>query len=293
MASSSGWRGSAESSSVTLASRQTSARRRRRRRRLADDRERVDLDQVGVVGDHRPHEALGDRRRPRAGAGRRGPSAKASWRACQSSSPSCGWACDRCDGLGRARGDLLDLDPALGRAHDEDPPARPVEDRGEVELLDDVGGRRDEHLADGDALDRHAEDGAGAAVSASAPDPASLTPPALPRPPTRTWALMTTRSAPAARNRSAAARASAASGRPPTPGRAGPGRRAGSWRRLPGSSRGLRLRGGLGAEPGDAMVPRRSARAGPNRGDRRRRRASVDERGRPRAPAGRDGRPRG
>ena len=28
---------------------------------LADDRQRVDLDEVGVVGEHRPDEALGDR----------------------------------------------------------------------------------------------------------------------------------------------------------------------------------------------------------------------------------------
>ena len=35
---------------------------------------------------------------------------------------------------------------------------RPVEDGGEVELLDDVGGRGDQHPPDGDALDVHAQD---------------------------------------------------------------------------------------------------------------------------------------
>ena len=51
---------------------------------------------------------------------------------------------------------------------------------------------RDEHLADRDALDVHAEDRAGDALGLVRRSPASLTPPALPRPPTRTWALITT-----------------------------------------------------------------------------------------------------
>ena len=56
---------------------------------------------------------------------------------------------------------LLDLDAALGRAHQQDPAGGPVEDRRHVELLDDVGGRGDEHLADRDPLDVHAQDRAG------------------------------------------------------------------------------------------------------------------------------------
>ena len=59
-----GWRASAESSRVILASRQTSRSTVGAvRAGLADDRQRVDLDEVGVVGEHRPDEALGDRRR--------------------------------------------------------------------------------------------------------------------------------------------------------------------------------------------------------------------------------------
>ena len=115
------------------------------------------------------------------------------------------------DAVDRLRGDpghLLDLDPALGRGHEHDPPAGPVEDRPEVELLDDHRGRPDEDLADGDPLDVHAEDRGRRRPPPPAGEPASFTPPALPRPPTRTWALITTRPAPSARNRSAAARAS-------------------------------------------------------------------------------------
>ena len=39
----------------------------------------------------------------------------------------------------------LDLHAALRGAHEQDAPGGPVEDGGEVELPDDVGGRRDEH----------------------------------------------------------------------------------------------------------------------------------------------------
>ena len=106
-----------------------------------------------------------------------------------------------------------------------------------------------------------------AAVSASAPDPTSLTPPALPRPPTSTWALITTRSAPAARIRSAAARASAAVRATSQPGTGNPWARQGLRVGFLDLHAGSELRDGLGAEPGDAMVPRRSARAGPNRSD--------------------------
>ena len=59
---------------------------------------------------------------------------------------------------GFALGDLLDLHAALGGAHQQDPALRAVEDRGEVELLDDVRGRPDQDLAHGHALDVHAED---------------------------------------------------------------------------------------------------------------------------------------
>ena len=113
------------------------------------------------------------------------------------------------DRVGVRLGDLLDLDAALGRAHQQDPPLGPVEDGREVELLDDVGGRADQDLADGHALDVHAEDRRRRPPPPRRREPASFTPPALPRPPTSTWALMTTLPAPVRRGTArAAARAS-------------------------------------------------------------------------------------
>ena len=106
---------------------------------LADDRQRVDLDEVGVVGEHRPDEALGDRDRRLevpAEAHREGELARL---VVEQPEERVGVAAD--DRLGVVDGDLLDLDAALGRAHQQDPPLGPVEDRRQVELLDDVGGR--------------------------------------------------------------------------------------------------------------------------------------------------------
>ena len=172
---------------------------------------------------------------------------------------------DPVDRPGVDPGDLLDLDPALGRGHHDDPPAGPIEDRPEVELLDDVRRGRDEDLADRDVLDREGEDRRARPSPPRRAEPASFTPPALPRPPTRTWALITTRSAPAARIRSAAARASAGVRATSQRGTGQPlGERAGTWRRLPGSSRegapdAANGRGGWQG-PGEAMVPRRAGR---------------------------------
>ena len=59
---------------------------------------------------------------------------------------------------GSVRADLLDLDATGRRAHEQDPPSGPIEDGAQVDLPDDVGGRRDEHRLDGDALDVHAQD---------------------------------------------------------------------------------------------------------------------------------------
>ena len=124
---------------------------------LAHDRQRVDLDQVGVVGAHRGDDPLRDRDAWRLRCAPR-PIGNASVARLQVEQPEqrVGVASD--DGLGMVDRDLLDLDPAFGGAHQEDPALGAVEHRGEVELLDDVGGRRDEHLADGHALDGHAED---------------------------------------------------------------------------------------------------------------------------------------
>ena len=80
--SSAGWRESAESSIVILASRHCRLSRRGAVvGRAAHDGERVDLDQVGVVGDHRFEDARRRWPRTRAGAFRRDPSSKASSRA--------------------------------------------------------------------------------------------------------------------------------------------------------------------------------------------------------------------
>ena len=107
---------------------------------LADDRQRVDLDEVGVVRAHRRHEALrdldevaqvgpaeADREGQLAGLVVEEPEERVG-----------GDAVDRLRGRLRH---LLDLDAALGRGHEHDPPAGPVQDRAEVELLDDHRGR--------------------------------------------------------------------------------------------------------------------------------------------------------
>ena len=62
------------------------------------------------------------------------------------------------DRLGMVHGDLLDLDAALGGAHQQDPARRAVQDGRHVVLGGDVGGRGDEHLAHRDALDVHPDD---------------------------------------------------------------------------------------------------------------------------------------
>jgi hypothetical protein len=90
-----------------------------------------------------------------------------------------------------ARGRPLDVDAALGAGHDDVAAARPVEDDAEVELLGDLDAAGDEHLADGVALDVHAEDRLAAARACSGIS-AILMPPALPRPPVWTWALTAT-----------------------------------------------------------------------------------------------------
>ena len=99
---------------------------------LADDRQRVDLDEVGVVGEHRPDEALGDRDRGlevAAEAHREGELARL-----EVEQPEQRVGVEADDRLGVVGRDLLDLDAALGRAHQQDPPRGPVEDRRHVEL---------------------------------------------------------------------------------------------------------------------------------------------------------------
>jgi hypothetical protein len=125
-------------------------------RRLGDDRQRVDLDEVGVVCLHRPDEAGRDRDRvaemgPEPETERHLPGLER-----QQAEERIGL--DRDDRLGPVGRDLLDLDAAIGRAHQDDSPARPIQHGRQVVLLDDVGRRPDEDLADRDALDLEVED---------------------------------------------------------------------------------------------------------------------------------------
>ena len=123
---------------------------------LADDGERVDLHQVGVVGDHRGDEAFGDPDRLLEVPGQPQREGHLAGLPVEQAGDRMGVdADDRLRTFGR---DLLDLHAALRRAHQEHLPGSAVEHRREVELPDDVGRGRDEHLADRDALDLHAQD---------------------------------------------------------------------------------------------------------------------------------------
>ena len=125
-------------------------------RPLAHDREGIDLHEIRVVGEHRPDEALGDPDgRLQVGVE---PEPECELARLPVTQPEQRVRVDADDGVRVRRRHLLDLDPALGRAHQQDPPRRPIEDRGQVQLADDVRGWSDEDLAHGDALDRHAED---------------------------------------------------------------------------------------------------------------------------------------
>ena len=99
---------------------------------LADDRQRVDLDEVGVVGEHRPDEALGDRDGRLEVAAETHREGELASLVVEQPEHRVGVAAD--DRLGLVDGDLLDLDAALGRAHQQDPPRGPVEHGRHVEL---------------------------------------------------------------------------------------------------------------------------------------------------------------
>ena len=87
--------------------------------------------------------------------------------------------------------DLLDLDSALRREHEQRLLDASIEGQREVVLLRDVRRRLDPEPAHDVALDVQPED-VFACSSASCGVVASLTPPALPRPPVSTCALTTT-----------------------------------------------------------------------------------------------------
>ena len=173
-----------------------------------DHGERVDLDEVGVVGEHRPQQALRDRRARLPVAAEPDLERQLAGRVVGQAEEGIGVLVD--DRLGVLDGDLLDLDAALGGADEHEPLGRPVEHDREVVLLDDLGGRADQDAPDGEALDLQREDLGRDVLGLVRGRPASLTPPALPRPPTSTWALITTLRVAlpgSARKRTAAARA--------------------------------------------------------------------------------------
>src|SRR2546430_10962482 len=56
-------------------------------------------------------------------------------------------------------GDFFDVDAASRTHHQDGPLRRAIHDDADVTLAGDLYGRSDQHLMDGEALDRHAEDG--------------------------------------------------------------------------------------------------------------------------------------
>ena len=106
--------------------------------------------------------------------------------------------------IGVVRGDVLDLDAALGREHEERLLGATVERDREVVLLRDLGGGLDPHLLDDVAADVEPDDllrlllGVGGILG-------ELDATRFPRPPVSTWALTTV----CPPSSSAAARASA------------------------------------------------------------------------------------
>ena len=123
---------------------------------LADDRKRVDLDEVGVVGQHRPEQALGDRRTGlpvRAEADLEGELAGG---VVGQPEQRVGMLVD--DRLGPFGGDLFDLDAALRGPDEHEPLRRAVEQHREVVLLDDLGRRTHQDAPDRQALDLERQD---------------------------------------------------------------------------------------------------------------------------------------
>src|SRR5215208_4539265 len=95
--------------------------------RLRDDREWIDLYEIRVVRTYRPDEAAGDRdgRLEVAAEAHREPELAG----LEVEEAKRGVGVDGHDRVGALGGNLLDLDAPLGRAHQEDPPSGPVEDR--------------------------------------------------------------------------------------------------------------------------------------------------------------------
>ncbi len=126
---------------MILASRQTSRSWRVPSAAVSrHDGQRIDLDQVRVVGLHRGVEPLGDGHElvqqgiAQADGQAQAPGLKGE----QTEQRIGGYSVD---GARILPGDFLDLHAALGRGHQHDPAAGTVDDGAEVELLDDLGGR--------------------------------------------------------------------------------------------------------------------------------------------------------
>ena len=85
-----------------------------------DDRERIDLDQIGIVGQHRPDQARGDRH----GILQVGAEAELKRHLARlpGLQPEQRVGVDGDDRIRTLRGNLLDLDAALRRAHEQDLP---------------------------------------------------------------------------------------------------------------------------------------------------------------------------
>ena len=123
---------------------------------LLDHGERVDLHEVRVVGEHRPQQALRDRRAGLPLAAEADLERELAGRVVGHPEQGIGVLVD--DRVGVLDGDLLDLDAALGRADEHQPLGRPVEHDREVVLLHDLGRGTDEDPPDGQPLDLHRQD---------------------------------------------------------------------------------------------------------------------------------------
>src|SRR4051812_2391532 len=128
---------------------------------VAEQGQRVDLDQGGVLLDEDVPQLLDDL----AGlVGHLGREARGGHDLGGLRVVDAGLGVDRDlrERLGVVVGDDLDLDTALHAGDAEVAAVGPVDEEGEVVLVLDVRGGRDEHPVDGQALDVHAEDVAGA-----------------------------------------------------------------------------------------------------------------------------------
>src|SRR5450759_110121 len=137
--------------------------------RPGDHRERVDLDEIRIVGLHRGVEALSDGHElVQQGIAQPDGKTKAACLERQEAQLRIGG--DAMNGAGVYASDLLDLNAAFGRGHEHDPARRPVDYHAKVVLLGDVNGAPNDDFANGDSLDVHAQD-AGTCLLYTSPSP--------------------------------------------------------------------------------------------------------------------------